>query len=261
MLDNIPVFAQHDMGVRKINVVGRGQSRAGGGEVEVFRAVPRPALGLGFGLKIAAGHINADTITENTAIDLRRPNCNDKLDFVMQIGGVGRVGDIGAAMNNRFGGFGEEDGFGFSDVAAHFFHMLGVVLADAINPPDGEAQPTPRNGQAYRVCRREGEFHNILIAEFFLRYYCKAKDGETLMRIVDVPIDKIYVPAAKKKTLDEDKVMELAEDILENGLKNPIYVRIGKDRYVLQEGLHRVEAMKLLGSDLIDGHIVQAKKG
>jgi len=81
------------------------------------------------------------------------------------------------------------------------------------------------------------------------------------MRIVDVPIDKIYVPAAKKKTLDEDKVMELAEDILENGLKNPIYVRIGKDRYVLQEGLHRVEAMKLLGSDLIDGHIVQAKKG
>jgi len=80
------------------------------------------------------------------------------------------------------------------------------------------------------------------------------------MRIVDVPIDKIYVPAAKKKTLNEDKVMELAEDILENGLKSPIYVRLGKDRYVLQEGLHRVEAMKLLGSKIIDGHIVQAKK-
>jgi len=50
------------------------------------------------------------------------------------------------------------------------------------------------------------------------------------MRIVDVPIDKIYVPAAKKKTLDEEKVMELAEDILENGLQKPIYVRIGKGR-------------------------------
>ena len=80
------------------------------------------------------------------------------------------------------------------------------------------------------------------------------------MRIVDVEIDKIYVPAARKKTLDEEKVVELAEDILENGLQKPIYVRIGKGRYVLQEGLHRVEAMKLLGSKTIEGHIVQAKK-
>ena len=75
-----------------------------------------------------------------------------------------------------------------------------------------------------------------------------------------MPIDKIYVPASKKKTLDEDKVTELAEDILENGLQRPIYVRLGKDRYVLQEGLHRVEAMKLLGSKIIEGHIVQAQK-
>ncbi len=80
------------------------------------------------------------------------------------------------------------------------------------------------------------------------------------MRIVDVPIDKIYIPAAKRKTLDESKVEPLAEDILENGLQSPIYVRLGKDRYVLQEGLHRLEAMKLLGETLIDGHIVQARK-
>ena len=80
------------------------------------------------------------------------------------------------------------------------------------------------------------------------------------MRIVDVPIDKIYVPAARKKTLDEEKVVELAEDILENGLQKPIYVRLGKDRYVLQEGLHRVEAMKLVGKTLIDGHIVAAQR-
>lgn len=80
------------------------------------------------------------------------------------------------------------------------------------------------------------------------------------MRIVDVPIDKIYVPAAKQKTLDEEKVMELAEDILENGLQKPIYVRVGKGRYVLQEGLHRVEAVKLLGSTIIDGHIVAAQR-
>ena len=80
------------------------------------------------------------------------------------------------------------------------------------------------------------------------------------MRVVNIPIDKLYVPAAKAKTLDTEKALLLAEDILENGHKAPIYVRVGKDRYVLQEGLHRVEAMKLLGSKTIKGHIVQAQK-
>lgn len=80
------------------------------------------------------------------------------------------------------------------------------------------------------------------------------------MRVVDIPIDKIYVPAGKRVTLDEEKVMPLAEDILEEGLKNPIYVREGKGRYVLQEGIHRLEAVKLLGNEYIQAHIVQAKK-
>lgn len=80
------------------------------------------------------------------------------------------------------------------------------------------------------------------------------------MRIVDIDINKIYVPAAKKGTLDQDKVVELAEDILENGLQKPIYVRVGKDRYVLQEGLHRVEAVKLLGESMIEAHIVAAQR-
>ena len=80
------------------------------------------------------------------------------------------------------------------------------------------------------------------------------------MRIVDVPLDKIYVPASKRTDYDEEKVMPLAEDILENGLQRPIYVREGKGRFVLQEGLYRVEAMKLLGSVTIEAHIVQARK-
>ncbi len=82
-----------------------------------------------------------------------------------------------------------------------------------------------------------------------------------IMRIVDVPIDKIYIPAAKRKGLDEDKVLVLAEDILENGQTTPIYVRLGKDRYVLVEGLHRIEALKMLGESHIEGNIVQARKG
>lgn len=80
------------------------------------------------------------------------------------------------------------------------------------------------------------------------------------MRVVDIPVAQVYVPSSKKATYDETKVMDLAEDILENGLTNPIYVREGKGRYVLQEGLHRLEAYKLLGSETIEAHLVQAKK-
>ena len=81
-----------------------------------------------------------------------------------------------------------------------------------------------------------------------------------VMRIVDIPVEKVYVPAAKGKTLEREKLEPLAEDILENGLQNPIYVREGKGRYVLQEGLHRLEAVKLLGEDTIEAKIIQAKK-
>ncbi|WP_017930947.1 ParB N-terminal domain-containing protein [Robiginitomaculum antarcticum] len=79
------------------------------------------------------------------------------------------------------------------------------------------------------------------------------------MRIVDIKIQDVYIPAAKK-SIREDDVEPLAEDILENGLQNPIYVREGKGRYVLQEGAHRLAALKLLGETYIAAKIVQARK-
>lgn len=81
-----------------------------------------------------------------------------------------------------------------------------------------------------------------------------------VMRVVDIPVEKVYVPSGKAKTLEREKIEPLAEDILENGLQNPIYVREGKGRFVLQEGLHRLEAVKLLGEATIEAKIVQAKK-
>ena len=80
------------------------------------------------------------------------------------------------------------------------------------------------------------------------------------MRIIDVPLDKIYIPSGKRKTLEPEKIEPLAEDILENGLTTPIYVREGKGRYVLVEGLHRIEAVKLLGETVIEAKVVQAQK-
>jgi sulfiredoxin len=81
-----------------------------------------------------------------------------------------------------------------------------------------------------------------------------------LLKIEQLAIDGIYVPAARRKTLHAETVRLLAEDILENGLKNPIMVRHDGKRYVLVEGLHRLEACIWLGEKSIPGYIVQARR-
>ncbi|MBT6592303.1 MAG: ParB N-terminal domain-containing protein, partial [Rhodospirillaceae bacterium] len=42
--------------------------------------------------------------------------------------------------------------------------------------------------------------------------------------------------------------------------KMPIQVRLGKDRYVLIEGLHRLEAVKALGEETIVAIVVAARR-
>jgi sulfiredoxin len=81
-----------------------------------------------------------------------------------------------------------------------------------------------------------------------------------MLRVHKISIDKIYVPTARRKTLHPETARALAEDIVENGLKTPIQVRVDGDRYVLVEGLHRLEAVKWLGEATIDAYLVQAKK-
>jgi ParB-like chromosome segregation protein Spo0J len=81
-----------------------------------------------------------------------------------------------------------------------------------------------------------------------------------MLRVQKVPVDKIYVPTARRKTLHPDTVRSLAEDIVENGHKTPIQVRLDGERFVLVEGLHRLEAVKWLGETTIDAYLVQAKR-
>lgn len=73
------------------------------------------------------------------------------------------------------------------------------------------------------------------------------------------PIDKIYVPVKRAKTLDPDKVEALANDMLENGQTTPVRLREGKDRFVLIEGFHRLEALKALGEETVVGYLVHAR--
>jgi hypothetical protein len=72
------------------------------------------------------------------------------------------------------------------------------------------------------------------------------------------PIDKIYVPVKRRKALKSDVVQEIAESILEIGQQAPILVRLDDDRFILVEGLHRLEACKALGEKTIIGLLVSA---
>lgn len=80
------------------------------------------------------------------------------------------------------------------------------------------------------------------------------------MKTISIEIEQVYVPTKARKRLDAKQVDILAEDILENGQKSPIQVRQGQGRYVLIEGLHRLEALQALGETQIDAVMVQARR-
>ena len=73
------------------------------------------------------------------------------------------------------------------------------------------------------------------------------------------PIAKIHVPVKRVKTLDPAKVQQIAESILEEGQTTPIRLRADGERFVLIEGLHRLEALKALGEETVIGYLAQAR--
>jgi sulfiredoxin len=81
-----------------------------------------------------------------------------------------------------------------------------------------------------------------------------------MMKRESFPVAKIYVPVERRKTLDPKRVDEIAESMLQNGQQTPILVRADGARFVLVEGLHRLEAAKALGEQTIVGFRVDARK-
>ena len=81
-----------------------------------------------------------------------------------------------------------------------------------------------------------------------------------MMKRQILPIADVYVPVRRRHTLDPHKVAALAESIMEKGQQAPILVRPDGTRFVLVEGLHRLEACKALGEETIVGYLVEARK-
>jgi uncharacterized ParB-like nuclease family protein len=74
-----------------------------------------------------------------------------------------------------------------------------------------------------------------------------------------LPIAQIYVPIKRRGTLDSTIVREIAESILDIGQQTPILVRRDGERFVLLDGLHRLEACKALGEEIILGLFVSTR--
>ena len=81
-----------------------------------------------------------------------------------------------------------------------------------------------------------------------------------MMKKEKFPITDIYVPVKRRATLKPETVQEIAQSMLEVGQQTPILLRRDGERFVLVEGLHRLEACKALGEETIVGYLVQAAK-
>src|SRR6201987_6552258 len=82
---------------------------------------------------------------------------------------------------------------------------------------------------------------------------------EAMPKPESFPIDKIYVPVKRKKAIKPELVQEIAGSILEIGQQAPILVRSDEGRFVLVDGLHRLEACKAVGETTIIAILVSAE--
>jgi len=80
------------------------------------------------------------------------------------------------------------------------------------------------------------------------------------MKRENFAIADIYVPVKRRATLQQQRVDAIAASMLEEGQQTPILVRPDGARFVLVEGLHRLEAAKALGETTIVGYRVDARK-
>ena len=65
-----------------------------------------------------------------------------------------------------------------------------------------------------------------------------------MMKRETITIADVYVPVKRRATLEQKRVDEIAASMLDKGQQTPILVRADGARFVLVEGLHRLEAAK-----------------
>jgi hypothetical protein len=80
-----------------------------------------------------------------------------------------------------------------------------------------------------------------------------------MLKPESLPIAQIYVSVKRRGTFNPAVVRKIAESMLEIGQQEPILVRRDGERFVLVDGLHRLEACKALGEETVLGLFVPAQ--
>jgi sulfiredoxin len=81
-----------------------------------------------------------------------------------------------------------------------------------------------------------------------------------MMKRQTFAIADVYVPTKRRAAIEQKRVDEIAASMLDEGQRTPILIRADGTRFVLIEGLHRLEAAKALGEKTIVGFLVSARK-
>ncbi len=81
-----------------------------------------------------------------------------------------------------------------------------------------------------------------------------------MMKRETFAVADIYVPIKRRAMVEQKRVDEIAASMLDAGQQTPILVRADGGRFVLVEGLHRLEAARALGEKTIIGFRVDARK-
>jgi len=80
------------------------------------------------------------------------------------------------------------------------------------------------------------------------------------MELKQIPTEKILASFTQpREHFDKEKIHELAESILSNGLINPIAVRVWKDKFMIVAGERRWRACKIAGLKKIDAFVKEYK--
>ena len=74
-----------------------------------------------------------------------------------------------------------------------------------------------------------------------------------------IAVADVYVPVKMTRAVDWAKVETVAEQFIDTGHMTPIRVRRDGARFVLVNGLHRLEACKALGEETIEAFVVRVQ--